>query len=140
MEIWKDIKGYEGLYQVSSEGRVKSLGGGDRYKVTRLLNGYVGNNGYRVVTMWKNGSSKLKTIHRLVAETFIDNPENKPQVDHMNTIRTDNRICNLRWVTYKENSNNETTKLHMSDAQKISCKKNERDNLGRFRKKNEINT
>ena len=72
---------------------------------------YIGwSNGYRTVFLSKNKERKLKKIHRLIAEAFIPNPENKPCIDHINTIRHDNRIENLRWATYKENGNNEITK------------------------------
>lgn len=134
MEEWKDVKGFEGLYQVSNEGRVKSLGG-NRYKVIRFLKGYIQITGYRVFTLWKNGKYKLLTGHRLVAKTFIPNPENKPCVDHINTIRTDNRVENLRWCTVKENNSNINTRKNMSLAQINSNKKNPRDAFGRFKKK-----
>lgn len=62
----------------------------------------------------------MKKIHRLIAEAFIPNPENKPCIDHINTIRHDNRIENLRWATYKENGNNEITKTNLSNSQKVN--------------------
>ena len=65
--------------------------------------------GYLEVGLTKNGKRKQFKIHRLVAEAFIPNPENKPCIDHINTVKSDNRVGNLRWVTYKENSNNEKT-------------------------------
>lgn len=105
-EVWKDIQGYEGLYQVSNLGRVKSL---RRSKIRKL---YKDDKGYFRVTLKKKGKSKNFQIHRLVATAFIPNPENKPEVDHINTIRTDNRVQNLRWVTSSENSNNPLTKKH----------------------------
>lgn len=112
-EIWKDIEGYEGKYQVSNLGRVKSL----NYKRTgkeRVIRLNFNNGGYLLVDLWKNGKGKKYTIHRLVAQAFISNPCNKPCVDHINTIQTDNRVENLRWVSYKENSNNVLTKEHIS--------------------------
>lgn len=131
MEEWRDIKGYEGIYQVSNEGRVKSLGG-ERYKIIRILKGYVGRNGYRVVNLWKDGVPKLLTVHRLVAQTFIPNPDNKPCIDHINTIRTDNRVENLRWVTYIENNRNPITNKKMSDTQKLLNATKKRNKLGQF--------
>ena len=99
MEIWKDIKGYEGKYQVSSEGRIWSIG---RQKV---LKPQTGRHGYKHVTLIaKNGKKVTELIHRLVALTFLPNEDNLPQVDHINEDKSDNRACNLRWVTAKENS------------------------------------
>lgn len=121
-EVWKDIKGYEVLYQISTNGRVKSLlkvtKFGNRLKVNEeiILNPALGKRGYYVVSLNHNGKSKTFTIHRLIAEAFIPNPENKPCIDHINTIRTDNRIENLRWVTSKENSNNILTLKHSSES------------------------
>ena len=107
MEIWKDIEGYNGLYQVSSKGRVKSL----NYKKTgkeKLLKS-AKKSGYPFVALYKDGKKKQTLIHRLVASAFIPNTDNKPCIDHINTDRTDNRVENLRWVTYKENMNNPLT-------------------------------
>lgn len=106
-EIWKDICGYEGKYQVSSLGSVKSLD----YRRTgkeRILK--IGKSrGYLNVNLCKNSKTKMFKVHRLVANAFIPNPENKPFIDHINTIKDDNRAENLRWVTCKENSNNVLT-------------------------------
>lgn len=104
-EIWKDIAGYEGLYQVSSLGKVKSL----NYRRTekeKILKPVKNRKGYLIVNLHKNHKQKIFAVHRLVATAFIDNPENKSQIDHINTIRTDNRVDNLRWTTPKENNNN----------------------------------
>lgn len=108
MEVWKDIKGYEGLYIVSSFGRVKSLD----YLHTgkeKILKPWKQKNGYLQVQLCKNKKRKGVTVHRLVATAFIDNPENKPQIDHINSIKDDNRVDNLRWCTAKENTNNAIT-------------------------------
>ena len=111
-EIWKPIKDYEGLYEVSNLGRVKSLNYKRTGKEKILKNSEC--NGYLVVSLVKNGKLKQFYVHKLVAEACILNPENKPCIDHINTIRNDNRIENLRWVTYKENMNNELTKEKLS--------------------------
>lgn len=112
MEEWKAIKGYEGLYEVSNLGRVKSISYTNQYGTfdrVVILKGWICE-GYPCVQLTKNNEKKTFKIHRLVAETFISNPNNLPEVDHINTIRDDNRVENLRWVTPKENMNNPLTK------------------------------
>ena len=130
MEIWKDIKGYEGLYQVSNQGRIKStprfvdtVMNCRHYKSVLLIPTH-NDSGYYVVNLSKNGVVKTHRIHILVAETFLENKENKPCVDHINGIRDDNRIENLRWCTYKENSNFDLAKEHQKEAHKYQTNRN----------------
>ena len=116
-EIWKPIKDFEGYYEVSNIGRVKSLNyrGTGKEKILKNIEDY---KGYLEVGLTKNGKRKQFKVHRLVAEAFIPNPENKPCIDHINTVKNDNRVENLRWVTYKENMNNEISKKKISESLK----------------------
>lgn len=116
IEIWKSIEGYSN-YMISNLGNVKSLNykGGKREKILKL---YINNSGYALVNLTKNGKQKTYLVHRLLAQTFIPNPENKPHIDHINTIRNDNRVENLRWVTQKENNNNPITRKKNSKCKK----------------------
>jgi hypothetical protein len=109
-EIWKDVIGYEDIYKVSNLGMIKSLGrsasfgtgNGKRPEIILKLSLY--NNGYYMVSLCENGKRTVLLIHRLVALAFLLNKENKPCVNHKNGIKTDNRVQNLEWVTYSENS------------------------------------
>ena len=100
-EQWKDIQGYEGLYQVSNLGKVKSLNYLHTGKEQILKPGK--NNGYLAVVLCKNGKVKTFKIHRLVATTFISNPLNKPCVNHIDCNPQNNNVDNLEWVTQREN-------------------------------------
>lgn len=103
-EIWKDVGGYEGLYQVSNLGRVKRLKG--KYmKSDKLLKQVKLDSGYIAVGLCKHNKAKNFRVHRLVAEAFIPNPEEKPQVNHINEDKTNNMVSNLEWMTAKENNN-----------------------------------
>ena len=100
VEVWKDVVGYEGLYMVSNLGRVKSLRGNKE----RILKGYY-HRGYRRVDLYKNGVMKHWRIHRLVAQAFIDNPNNYPVVNHRDEDKSNNRVDNLEWCTHEYNVN-----------------------------------
>lgn len=109
-EIWKDIKGYIGLYQVSNFGRIKSLRRkiisptGNYYSKEKILTTNANDGlGYVRIQLFKNNKSKCVRVHRLVAEAFIPNPYNKRDVNHKNGIKSDNRVENLEWATRSEN-------------------------------------
>lgn len=139
MEIWKDIKGYEGLYQVSNLGRVRSLPRGEGYskrnhihylKPDRSLK----NKGeyetfYERVTLCKEGITKRYSVHRLVAQAFIPNPDNKPHINHIDCDGTHNWVENLEWVTHSENmlwchKLGRCSNLKATKQSKIVCREN----------------
>lgn len=100
-EEWRDIKDYEGLYQVSNMGRVKLF----FYKNTsrkKILKPVFNNYGYLHIKLCKDKKEKTVAIHILVAKTFIPNPENKPTVNHIDENKTNNTVSNLNWMNYKE--------------------------------------
>lgn len=112
-EVWKDIPGYEGLYQVSDLGRVRSLErwrynpkckDGKQYVPEKILKA-AERTGYLVVAINKNGKRKSYSVHRLVAQAFIPNPENKRTVNHKDGNKKNNRVSNLEWNTDSENVN-----------------------------------
>lgn len=100
-ELWKDVVGYEGVYAVSNLGRIKSLRSG-KLLAPRKSNSSLGAK-YRLVLLFSQGASKSFLVHRLVAVAFINNPENKPQVNHIDGDGANNNIVNLEWVTCSEN-------------------------------------
>jgi hypothetical protein len=106
-ELWKSVKGYEGLYEVSNLGRVRSKRVNTRItdKTDRVMKQKVDNHGYYRVNLHKNGKMKAYLVSRMVAEAFIFNPGNLPQVGHANDDKTDNTIDNLYWTDSKENNN-----------------------------------
>ena len=111
-EIWRDIEGFEELYAVSTKGRVKNI------KTNRILIGSYDSNGYRKVTI--NG--KNYNIHRLLALAFIPNPDKLPEVDHLDEVKTNNNVSNLRWVSKSENTRH--------SAHQYSCKIKQLDKDG----------
>ena len=120
----KWIKGYEGLYIITSYGRVFSVVKRDRFsrimgggEVKQHLTG--SRRDYHFVVLYKNGKGKQFYVHQLVAMSFIPNPENKPQVDHIDNNKENNHVENLRWVTHKENSRNPQTRFKQRGTKAI---------------------
>lgn len=99
IEVWKDIEGFDGQYQVSNTGRVASCKQQTKRIVTECIR-----LGYRKVHLSKGKKFLLYSVHRLMAQAFIPNPQNKPQINHINGIKSDNTLSNLEWCTNKENS------------------------------------
>lgn len=102
IEVWKDVAEYEGLYKVSNFGRVCSLNWKGTGK-TRELSQRVGTSGYFVVNLSKHGIVKSKTVHRLVAQAFLENPLQLSDINHIDENKLNNSICNLEWCSHKEN-------------------------------------
>lgn len=110
LEEWRDVKGYEGIYMVSSLGRVKSLdrvverNNGKKARIKgKILSLSKMRNGYLMVSLYKNGNYKNKMVHQLVALSFIRKVKGKNEVNHINHIRDDNKLSNLEWCTHQEN-------------------------------------
>ena len=102
-EVWKDVKGYEGKYQVSNLGNVKSLLDKQLNKREMILKPSLSHKGYLKVFLSKDSKKSSKTIHRLVAEAFIPNLENKKTVNHIDGNKANNRVDNLEWLSNSEN-------------------------------------
>lgn len=100
-EIWCPIKGYEGLYEVSDKGRVRSM----KFGKERIRKPSRGTCGYLQVDLWKNGEHKMYLVHRLVAQTFTPNPDNLPEVNHKDEDKDNNSVQNLEWCDRKYNIN-----------------------------------
>lgn len=103
-EIWKDIEGYEGKYQVSNLGRVRSLNYNHTGEI-KLLKQYTNKKGYKQVELSKNGKGKNYLVHRLVTIAFIPNPNNLPIINHKDENPSNNNVNNLEWCTYEYNVN-----------------------------------
>lgn len=110
-EIWCPIKGYEGLYEVSDKGRVRSL----KFGKERILNPHNNSCGYHQVILCKNVEYKAYLVHRLVAQTFIPNPDNLPQVNHKDEDKENNKVENLEWCSKKYNINYGSRNQRVSD-------------------------
>lgn len=123
-EIWKDITDYEGYYQISNIGRVKSLarpvynkdGSINYYKKEKIKVNKVSTDGYYLITLSVNCHNKTIAIHRLVAQEFIPNPDNLPEVNHKDFDRKNNCVDNLEWCTHEDNVNYSVKEGHYSEC------------------------
>lgn len=122
MEEWRDVKGYEGLYQVSNEGRVKSLerviirnDGVTQTIKEKMLKLTIDKDGYLIANISVNGITYKKRVHRLVAQAFIPNPANLPIINHKDECKTNNFVENLEWCTCKYNLNYGTNPARISE-------------------------
>ena len=126
-EEWKPIPGYEGLYEVSNWGRVKS------YKYNsdgRILSPGKNTNGYYMVNLWKDGKVKMRTIHRLVATAFIPNPSKLPIINHRDENKQNNHVTNLEWCDHSYNNSYGTRMQRIEE--KLSIPVVQLDNNGNF--------
>ena len=99
-EIWKEVEGYNGDYLISNLGKVKSL----KHKNPKILIATIDSKGYYKVNLCKNNFVKTHRVHKLLADTFIPNPNNKPTINHINGIKTDNSLKNLEHISFSDNS------------------------------------
>ena len=113
-EIWRPINGYQGLYQVSDQGKVRSL----KFGKERIMKNIRNKDGYLRIGLRKNGEHKLYLVHRLVAQTFIQNPQNLPEVNHKDENKDNNSVQNLEWCSSKYNANFGTR--NQRQAEKLS--------------------
>ena len=117
-ERWKDIDGYDGMYQVSSLGRVMSL----KFGKTRVLRPGKNTNGYLFVNLWKDGKQKHCRVHRLVAQAFIPNDDSsKSQINHRNEDKTENSVSNLEWCTASYNLSYNGLRYRSKRPQHYNC-------------------
>lgn len=122
-EIWKTVKGYEGLYEVSNLGNVRSLDY-HNWGVVRNLTPVMDCHGYMRVCLCKNNKQRNGLVHRMVAQAFLENPLELPQINHINENKSDNRVENLEWCDCLHNNNHGTRNERISKSKRnTKCKK-----------------
>ena len=124
-EIWKDVHGYEGLYKVSNKGNVYSvrrLNSRGRKCGGRMVKPRHHVGGYLRVSLYENGIKKDELVHRLVLEAFVDNPNNLPEVNHLDEDKTNNELSNLEWCTREYNNNHGTRTERVTQIQSRKVK------------------
>lgn len=118
MEEWKDCFDYEDCYEISNLGNVRSKSNRQNTKRQgRLLKAHQGKNGYMYICLSKDGIAKTRTIHKLVGLTFLENPLNLPEIDHIDRDKTNNMTTNLRWVSKAENQANRGMPKHNTSGE-----------------------
>ncbi|GBD73862.1 NUMOD4 domain-containing protein [Tetragenococcus halophilus] len=134
MEIWKDIKGFEGMYQISSRGRVESLErivmikGFPAKLKGRELHLFNRKDGYLTASLHNNGKEKRPAVHRLVAEAFIPNKENKAEVNHIDGNKQNNHVENLEWISREDNiKHGYKIGLIPTGERHVNCKLNDKE-------------
>lgn len=128
-EIWKDIPGYEGIYQASSFGRIKSvphmikanINGGRRITEERFKALHKGWHGYLWVSLCKGGKAKTQSVHRVIANTFLENKNNYPDVNHKDGNKLNNNVDNLEWCTTKQNQIHAAVNGLLGNSKKVRC-------------------
>ena len=142
IELWKWIPGYEGYYMASTHGRIKSVDryvgykkSGQRLMKGKILKQSTDKGGYKIVQLNKNGKEKLFTVHRLVAQVFLENSSNLPQVNHKDENKQNNNVDNLEWISPKDNMNYGTRNERMSNSLKgRTFTEEHRKNISKVRK------
>lgn len=122
MEEWKDVPNYERLYQASNLGNIRSLNYNHTGKI-QILKMSIDKDGYPMITLHKNGKQKTYRVHRIVAQTFLENPNNYPEVNHKDENKQNNKVENLEWCTCKYNQNygTRTERSAKGKGKKVVC-------------------
>ena len=126
-EVWKDVIGYEGLYQVSNQARVRNSKGQILKQCVKVGKCVY----YKYVQLYKDGRYKMKYVHRIMAECFLPNPNNLPIINHKDEDGTNNRLDNLEWCTVEYNSNYGNAKRNMSRGKRRRAKMEVQDGANR---------